>query len=151
VSAAVGLDPSPIFVAKAQEQSPDLASITFVTADGRCLPFGAASFHAVVFHTTLCHVAEPQTVLDEAVRVLRPGGCLAVFEGFALYVASQFEKNAPALNTVEIWDIVNDPEWGSYRRYASVFHYFVRKASIQQLTKMAAKVEFLDWLLEIRR
>jgi SAM-dependent methyltransferase len=81
VSAAVGLDPSPVFVAKARELSRDLASITFETADGRRLPFGAASFHAVVFHTTLCHVAEPQTMLDEAVRVLRPGGCVAVFEG----------------------------------------------------------------------
>ena len=71
------------------------------------------------------------------------------YEGFALYAAGQFEKNAPALNTAEIWDIVNDPERGSYRRYASVFQYFVGKASIQQLTEMAAKVEFLDWLREI--
>jgi len=76
-------------------------------------------------------------------------GAVWFYEGFALYAASQFEKNAPALNTAEIWDIVNDPERGSYRRYASVFQYFVGRASIQQLTKMAAKVEFLDWLREI--
>jgi ubiquinone/menaquinone biosynthesis C-methylase UbiE len=81
VSAAVGVDQSPVFVAKARELARDLASITFATADGRSLPFAASSFEAVVFHTTLCHVPEPQTMLDEAVRVLRPGGCVAVFEG----------------------------------------------------------------------
>jgi ubiquinone/menaquinone biosynthesis C-methylase UbiE len=81
VSAAVGVDPSPLFVAKARELARDLASVTFETADGRALSYAAASFDAVVFHTTLCHVPEPQVMLAEAVRVLRPGGCVAVFEG----------------------------------------------------------------------
>jgi ubiquinone/menaquinone biosynthesis C-methylase UbiE len=81
VSAVVGVDPSPVFVAKARELARDLASLTFEVADGRSLPFAAASFDAVVFHTTLCHVPEPQIMLGEAVRVLRPGGCVAVFEG----------------------------------------------------------------------
>ncbi len=81
VSTAVGVDPSAVFVAKARELARDLASLTFETGDGRALPFSAASFDAVVFHTTLCHVLEPQVMLDEAVRVLRPGGCVAVFEG----------------------------------------------------------------------
>jgi SAM-dependent methyltransferase len=81
VSAAVGVDPSPIFVAKARELAHDLAALTFETADGRSLPFAAASFDAVVFHTTLCHVPEPQVMLAEGVRVLRPGGTVAIFEG----------------------------------------------------------------------
>lgn len=81
VSAAVGVDPSPVFVAKARELARDIASLTFETADGRSLPLGAASFDGVVFHTTLCHVPEPQAMIDEAVRVLRPGGCLAIFDG----------------------------------------------------------------------
>jgi len=76
-------------------------------------------------------------------------GAVWFYEGFALYAAGQFENNAPILNTAEIWEIVNDPDRGSYRRYASVFQYFVGKASIQQLTEMAAKVEFLDWLKQI--
>jgi len=81
VSAAVGVDPSPVFVAKARELACGLASLTFETADGRSLPFPETSFDAVIFHTTLCHVPEPQIMLAEAVRILRPGGCVAVFEG----------------------------------------------------------------------
>jgi ubiquinone/menaquinone biosynthesis C-methylase UbiE len=81
VAAAVGVDPSPVFVARARDLARDLPSVTFETADGRALPFADASFDAVVFHTTLCHVPEPRSMLDEAVRVLRPDGCVAVFEG----------------------------------------------------------------------
>ena len=81
VVAAVGVDPSPVFVARARELARDLPSISFETADGRSLPFAPASFEAVVFHTTLCHVPEPASLLAEAVRVLRPGGGVAVFEG----------------------------------------------------------------------
>jgi SAM-dependent methyltransferase len=81
VAAAVGVDPSPVFLEKARELARDLASAAFETADGRSLPFPPASFDAVVFHTTLCHVPEPEAMLAEAVRVLRPDGCAAIFEG----------------------------------------------------------------------
>jgi ubiquinone/menaquinone biosynthesis C-methylase UbiE len=81
VSAAVGADPSPVFVAKARELARGLPNLSFETADGRSLPYAADAFEAVVLHTTLCHVPEPQLVLAEAKRVLRPGGCVAVFDG----------------------------------------------------------------------
>jgi ubiquinone/menaquinone biosynthesis C-methylase UbiE len=81
VSAAVGLDPSPVFVARARELASNLASVTYKVADGRSLPFSEASFDAVVFHTTLCHVTEPQIMLAEAARVLRDDGCVTIFEG----------------------------------------------------------------------
>jgi SAM-dependent methyltransferase len=81
VAAAVGVDPSPVFVARARELARGVPNLTFDTAEGRSLPFAPASFDAVVFHTTLCHVPEPEALLGEAARVLRPGGCVAIFEG----------------------------------------------------------------------
>lgn len=78
-------------------------------------------------------------------------GAVWFYEGFALYAASQFEGNAPALTDAEIWEIVNDPERGSYRRYAAVFQHFARKASLPKLVEMAAKPEFAAWLKDISR
>jgi SAM-dependent methyltransferase len=51
-----------------------------VTADASRLPFADASFDAVLIRDVLHHVADPQAVLDEARRVLRPTGRLTLLE-----------------------------------------------------------------------
>jgi ubiquinone/menaquinone biosynthesis C-methylase UbiE len=81
VGETIGVDPSPVFLARARQLAAGLGTISFEEADGRSLPFASGTFDVAVFHTTLCHVPEPDVALREAVRVLRPGGCLAVFEG----------------------------------------------------------------------
>ena len=74
VAEAVGVDPSPVFVAKAGELAAGLGNASFEEGDGRALRFGDGGFDVVVCHTVLCHVPEPERVLTEALRVLRPGG-----------------------------------------------------------------------------
>jgi ubiquinone/menaquinone biosynthesis C-methylase UbiE len=81
IAAVVGVDPSPLFVAKARELGADLPNLSFVEGDARALPLDGDSSDVVVFHTTLCHVPGPQTALAEAWRVLRAGGWLVVFDG----------------------------------------------------------------------
>ena len=73
VAEAVGVDPSPVFVSKAQALARTIANIAFEQGDGRALRFGDDEFDVVVLHTTLCHVPEPERVLAEAFRVLRTG------------------------------------------------------------------------------
>ena len=81
VSKAVGVDPSATFISKAREFSKGISNLSFEIADGRSVSLGNASFDVVVVHTTLCHVPEPQKLLAQAYRVLRPNGWLAVFDG----------------------------------------------------------------------
>lgn len=81
VTEAVGIDPSPVFVAKARELAAAAANLAFEQGDGRSLPFVDGHFDVAVLHTTLCHVPQPEQVMAEAFRVLRPDGTLAVCDG----------------------------------------------------------------------
>jgi SAM-dependent methyltransferase len=51
-----------------------------VVADGLQLPFGGATFDAVVGLDLVHHLARPAAFFEEAARVLRPGGRVAVIE-----------------------------------------------------------------------
>ena len=60
-----GIDPSPVFVARARELGKHLPGLTFMPGDGRSLTQPDASFDLVVFHTTLCHIPDPEAALRE--------------------------------------------------------------------------------------
>ncbi len=81
VGEVVGVDPSPVFIAKARDLTNSELAVVFEEGDGRALRFPDGDFDAVVLHTTLCHIPEPERVLAEAFRVLRGGGTLAVCDG----------------------------------------------------------------------
>jgi len=81
VSQALGIDPSPVFIAKARELARRAKNLAFQEADGRALPCDSCSFDVVLLYTSLCHIPKPEEALAEALRVLRPGGSLAIFDG----------------------------------------------------------------------
>ncbi|PID53657.1 MAG: SAM-dependent methyltransferase [Micrococcales bacterium] len=60
-----------------------LPSVQLYRADGHALPFEDATFDAVVSTYVLCSVHDPEQVLAEAVRVLRPGGDLLLADHVA--------------------------------------------------------------------
>src|SRR4029453_2093309 len=74
-----GIDPSPVFLARARALGGHLAGLTFLEGDARSLTLRDESSDLVVFHTTLCHVPNSDKALGEAYRVLRPDGWLAIF------------------------------------------------------------------------
>ncbi|QWC85480.1 methyltransferase domain-containing protein [Nocardioidaceae bacterium] len=74
---AIGLDASDAMLARAVEEQAGEAC-TFLKADAARIPLPDASVDAVACFAALYLVDDPAAVLTEAVRVLRPGGRLAV-------------------------------------------------------------------------
>ncbi len=81
VGHVTGVDPTKIFIARARALAQDVANVSFEEGDGRQLRFDPDAFDVVVVHTVICHVPQPEKMVAEALRVLRRGGWLAVFDG----------------------------------------------------------------------
>ena len=109
VAEVTGVDPSPLLIERASELSP--AELRFLVGDGRELGLEDGSFDLVVFHTTLCHVPDPERAIAEAHRVLAPGGTLAVFDGdyTTTTVAIGAEDPLQACVDASVENLVHDP------------------------------------------
>lgn len=81
VGQAIGVDPVNAFVTRARELVQGAENIVFEQGDGRALRFGDGMFDVVVSHTVITHVSQPEKLIAEAFRVLRPGGWIALFDG----------------------------------------------------------------------
>ena len=81
---AVGVDQSAPFIDAARRFARDENlgdRVDFLVGDAHDLDFPDATFYAVFAHTLISHVTDPETVLREMARVVRPGGLVAVFDG----------------------------------------------------------------------
>lgn len=78
---AIGIDASPTMLARAVRDTAPAGhpSVGFVRGDAARLPFRAESFDAVCCFLALHLFADPFAALDEMIRVLTPGGRLALF------------------------------------------------------------------------
>jgi SAM-dependent methyltransferase len=66
---AVGVEPAKAMAGRAQKRG-----IKVVMATAEALPFGSGTFHLVALVTVLCFLRDPLLALEEATRVLQPGG-----------------------------------------------------------------------------
>ena len=79
-----GIDLSPYLVAAAKRLAGEegvAEHVEFQSGDVRRLDFADGTFDALVAHTLLSHVDDAQSVLEEAARVVRPGGTIGIFDG----------------------------------------------------------------------
>ena len=77
----VGLDKSEALIAEARRRAARVPlAPEYRIGEAQKLDFGSASFDVCRTERVLMYVDRPEQVLDEMLRVLRPGGALALFE-----------------------------------------------------------------------
>jgi ubiquinone/menaquinone biosynthesis C-methylase UbiE len=80
-----GIDFAPAMLALAKDKATAAgATIRFEEADAENLPFAPASFDLVITRHVLWTLPHPEAAVAEWGRVLRPGGRLAVIDGYSL-------------------------------------------------------------------
>lgn len=96
---AVGLDLSHVALLRARDQSSAL-----VRGDGARLPFRDGSFDGCRVERVLQHVPDPGALVDEMLRVVRPGGVLAVLDAdhTSLRVESRVDPGGALLSGLAI-------------------------------------------------
>jgi len=81
VRSVIGIDPSPALLSMAGARRLDVPfPVDLLEGSAEALPLDDASMDTVVTTWTLCSVPDPIRALQEAVRVLRPGGRLLFVE-----------------------------------------------------------------------
>jgi ubiquinone/menaquinone biosynthesis C-methylase UbiE len=73
-----GVDQSPGMLAEARKRLAEQAEVTLIEGDLEVLPFDANHFDLVVSMATFAFLEEPEAVLDELFRVVKPGGRVVV-------------------------------------------------------------------------
>lgn len=76
-------------VGKQRAAAENLKNIEFLNADANQLPFEDGSFDMVVTRLGLTYFSAPGAAIREMVRVLKPGGCVAIVERIADPALSQ--------------------------------------------------------------
>ena len=79
---ALGLDTSPAMLARARATH-HVAAVDLLVGDAQFAPFVDAAFDVAMLHLILSVVPDPSAAFREVMRVVKPGGRIAVLDKFA--------------------------------------------------------------------
>jgi ubiquinone/menaquinone biosynthesis C-methylase UbiE len=83
VREVVGVDPVPELLELARRHADEFPNVTFLEGDATRLELESGSFDLAACLRTLHHVARPELLVAELVRVTRPGGRILVIDQIA--------------------------------------------------------------------
>lgn len=71
--------------------------VTYHCGDYHTLPFEDESISGVFYLESLCHSTQPEQALNEAARVLKPGGRIVMTDG---YLRRPLQQTSPLFRTI---------------------------------------------------
>ncbi len=121
----VGCDLSRLALGMAQAAAPADGSQQFICGEGEALPFQSGTFDGAMAISVMEHLPQPQQVLNEMARVLRPGGLMLLLSpqyggplgaspcrrggGAGRFVKRLLQAHLPASGSDLNWDRVTPP------------------------------------------
>ena len=100
----VGVDNSQAMIAEARKRAEGSSlSVEFHTADALNLPYDPGSFDAACADRSLMHVPDARQVLSEMLRVVKPGGRVAIYEVDFGAVVIDAEDRVLARKVIDTW------------------------------------------------
>ncbi len=69
------------------------------------------------------------------------------YEGFAVFAADQLIQPGMNLNKEKMYEIMSNPERGSYTNYGYIFRYFADKVPLKEMITNAKNEDFNEWLI----
>ena len=148
-TSVVGLDVSTESVAYAQAQFRD-ANLSFRTGDAQRLDLPDASIDVVVSFEAIEHVQAPERLLDEAARVLSPGGLLILSTPNRRF-SSPFRPQRRPINPFHVQEWLPDDfyamlrtRFGQVKKYGQVFIPYPR----QQVLETFCRQRLHRWLVK---
>jgi len=123
---AMGIDPSKNMLELARKRG-----VNAVSGTGEELPFKDATFDYVAIIVTLCFVQDPEKVIAESVRVLKPGGKIVIgivdkesFLGkYYQEKGSMFYDHAHFFDIKEVLQMLIASGFGNFVCYQTIFNY----------------------------
>ncbi len=91
--AGIDLTPSHLALAGRRLQGLGVANTTLTLGDFHHLPYGDAAFDEVFCIEAFCYASDLPRAFAEAARVLRPGGCFTLFDGYLPRSPSQLQPD----------------------------------------------------------
>jgi SAM-dependent methyltransferase len=136
----VGVDESQAMIDTARARAPGDAAIDLRVADATALPFDDDSFDAYRSERTYQWLSDPDRALDEALRVLRPGGRLVVTDtDWGTLAIDHPDRDLTARILAAPWPI--PPNRHSGRRLPSMF----RQRDVREPEVVADSIVVTSW------
>lgn len=93
----LGIDLTPLHISYALKKSQDLKNVRFAIGNFQALDFIEDQTFNIIFEVeSICHATEMKMLLNEAYRILKPGGRFIVIDGFR---EKQFSQHSSELQT----------------------------------------------------